>query len=241
MRPSSNRELRLIGLQSRLIRLNEDLFAVFQETLERNRQKLDEGDIVAVASKIISLCEGRLQKSDDASFETIVQQEADKNFDNALTIKNNIFIPFSGVDRSNAPEGYVILWPRDTQKSINEFLEAIKKQYHLQHLGGLAVDSHITPLRQGTTGLALACGGFEGASDFRGRNDLSGKPLQLTYTAVADSLASAANFLMGEADEAIPFVIIRGAGVVWSDRKMSPDELKRKPADCLFKPLYGIS
>ncbi len=44
-----------------------------------------------------------------------------------------------------------------------------------------------------------------------GDGDLFGKPLLITEIAVADELAAAASFLMGQADEGMPAVLIRGA------------------------------
>ena len=44
-----------------------------------------------------------------------------------------------------------------------------------------------------------------------GHNDRHGKPLEITKVAVADELAAAASYMMGQADESQPVIIIRGA------------------------------
>ena len=51
----------------------------------------------------------------------------------------------------------------------------------------------------------------------KGKTDLFGKPLKITTEAVADQLATAANFLMGNAAQSIPAVIIRDHGLTLSD------------------------
>jgi len=52
--------------------------------------------------------------------------------------------------------------------------------------------------------------GLEPIWDRRGDVDLFGYTLRVTQVAVADELASAAELVMGQADEGIPVVIIRG-------------------------------
>jgi F420-0:gamma-glutamyl ligase len=47
----------------------------------------------------------------------------------------------------------------------------------------------------------------------RGHKDLFGKPLMITRRATADNLVSAAQLIMGEADESTPAVLIRDAPV----------------------------
>jgi coenzyme F420-0:L-glutamate ligase/coenzyme F420-1:gamma-L-glutamate ligase len=43
-----------------------------------------------------------------------------------------------------------------------------------------------------------------------GASDLFGRPLEVTEMADADELASAASLLMGQGDESVPAVVIRG-------------------------------
>jgi coenzyme F420-0:L-glutamate ligase/coenzyme F420-1:gamma-L-glutamate ligase len=47
--------------------------------------------------------------------------------------------------------------------------------------------------------------------------DLFGTPLKMTHEATADQLATAANFLMGNADESTPAVVIRDHGLPLTD------------------------
>ena len=46
--------------------------------------------------------------------------------------------------------------------------------------------------------------------DKRGREDLFGRPLQITVTALGDQIAAAADLLSGQAGEGRPIVLVRG-------------------------------
>ena len=52
----------------------------------------------------------------------------------------------------------------------------------------------------GTTGMALGSAGVEALANLRGRSDMFGRLLEVSEHAVADSIAGAAELLMGEAD-----------------------------------------
>ena len=68
-------------------------------------------------------------------------------------------------------------------------------------------------MRSGCTGVAIGCAGIASVIDARGRPDLFGRPLEVTKQALADNIASAAEIVMGEADECTPAAIIRGLGI----------------------------
>lgn len=227
-----------IPLRTKRITTNDSLEKIVFEAVEANKSQLDEGDILAVTSKIVSICEQRLCRY--KSIKKLVKQEADLLFpgEMPLTIKDGIFIPSAGIDTSNIPDGYAVLWPENPQKSSDNLLKILKQRTNIQKLGVMIIDSHIRPLREGVTSFCLAFNGFEGIEDVRGRKDLHGKPLKITKRAIADSLAAACSVLMGEADEKIPLVLIREAPVTFTERKISAEELKRPPKNCLFEKLY---
>ena len=62
----------------------------------------------------------------------------------------------------------------------------------------------------GTVGVAIGFSGIPGLVDFRGKPDLFGYKLRVTQVAAADELAAAASLIMGQADEGIPVVHVRG-------------------------------
>lgn len=152
-----------------------------------------------------------------------------------LTLKNNILIPSAGIDASNAPKDFVILWPENPWKTVQNLRTALSKKFKLKRLGVVIIDSHCQPLRWGTTGIALSWAGFEGIEDCRGKKDIFGKKLKVTKKAVADNLASSALLVMGEAAEKIPFALVRNAPVQFTNHIQKKNEIFIQPKDCLFK------
>jgi F420-0:gamma-glutamyl ligase len=77
------------------------------------------------------------------------------------------------------------------------------------------------PTRIGTTGVAIAVSGFEPVEDQRGKKDLFGNVLKVTFKAVADSLATIGVAVMGESNEAQPAAVIRGLKVISTERRLT--------------------
>ena len=85
------------------------------------------------------------------------------------------------------------------------------------HIAVILSDSCCTPRRQGVTAFALAVSGLDPIRSEIGSVDLFGKKLRMTHEAVADQLSTAANFLMGNAGQSVPGVIVRGHGLKLSN------------------------
>jgi F420-0:gamma-glutamyl ligase len=130
-----------------------------------------------------------------------------------LTIKNNILIPTSGIDESNA-NGYYILWPEEPFISAKKIYNFIKKEYKLKDFGIIISDSHTTPLRTGIMGIGIAYYGFYPLRDYRGKEDIFKRKLKMSQTNIIDSLSAAAVYEMGEGDEQKPVAIIEDVGDV---------------------------
>ncbi len=113
----------------------------------------------------------------------------------------------------------------------------------MKNLGVIITDSTSVPLRRGAIGFALAWSGFKPLRDYRGSKDLFGRVFEIEIANLADSLAAAANLLMGEGTECTPLAVIRDApGVVFtdSDREPKGSELRVAPANDLFAPLLFV-
>ena len=65
-------------------------------------------------------------------------------------------------------------------------------------------------MRRGSINVAIGCSGLKPILDRRGERDLYGRTLRSKMICVADELASAAELVIGQADEGIPVAIIRG-------------------------------
>src|ERR687893_1902210 len=92
-------------------------------------------------------------------------------------------------------------------------------------VGIIISDSRLMPTRIGTTGVAIGCAGIEPVEDQRGNKDLFGNVLKYTLKATADSLATMGTFVMGESNESIPLVVIRGINISFTDRRLSWEDL----------------
>ncbi|MEM2907190.1 MAG: coenzyme F420-0:L-glutamate ligase, partial [Candidatus Odinarchaeota archaeon] len=68
--------------------------------------------------------------------------------------------------------------------------------------------------------------------------DLFGRPLRITRRAIADNIASAAELLMGEADESTPAVLVREAPVEFTERRIKMEELLIPPEECLYVSVF---
>jgi coenzyme F420-0:L-glutamate ligase len=245
--------VQLYPLRSNLVLPGDSVSSRFFEALSLAGLRVKNGDIVAVASKVVSLSERNIVSLANVKptvsarslgrrfdilpeFAQVVLDEADAVYRGVpgviLTLKNGDAVANSGVDRKNAPGNCVIPWPVNPQRSADMIRRAIHRNLG-KRVGVVIVDSRVTPLRLGTIGLAIACSGFEPVKDSRGIKDLYGRSARITLHAIADGIAGAAQLLMGETRETIPFVLVRGAPVQLRARKGS-DAMTLPIKDCLY-------
>ena len=224
-------------LRSSLARPGDSIPDLFFKALAKNRMRLKTRDIVAVTSKIVGIAENRIRYLDSIkpgskarslarkhsltpAFAQAVLDEADLVVGGVkgalLTVKNGGAVANAGIDRKNAPEGAVVLWPRNADLSSRNIRRSIQRKSG-KHLGVVIVDSRVSPLRLGTTGFAIGCAGFEAVEDVRGSVDLFGRRIEITFRAIADGIANSAQLVMGEASNQIPFAVIRDAPVTLSN------------------------
>lgn len=121
-----------------------------------------------------------------------------------------ILVANAGLDESNVPEGMAIGWPVDPVQSVRKLRETMK-------VAVIITDSICMPRRSGVTAIALAVSGLDPLRSQKGKNDLFHKPLHITTEAIADQLSTAANFLMGNAGQSVPAVLIRDHGLELSE------------------------
>jgi coenzyme F420-0:L-glutamate ligase len=245
--------MQLFALSTRLIKPGDNLVDVILEAVKRQKLEIEDRDLLAIASKAVAVAQKRFVKLSstepsekakvlaekyglEPSFAEVVLQEAKKVYGGVpktlLTLKNNMLVANAGVDRKNAPEGHVILWPRAPHKSAEKIRREILAKTG-KHVGVLIIDSRITPLRMGTTALAMGIAGFKPVIDCRIEKDLYGKRIYITRHAVADDLASAAHLLMGETTARTPAVLIKNAPVNFGE-EFDPNSTVISAEQCLF-------
>jgi coenzyme F420-0:L-glutamate ligase/coenzyme F420-1:gamma-L-glutamate ligase len=124
--------------------------------------------------------------------------------------KNGIVCANAGVDRSNIEgERNVVLLPKNPEVSAQNIRKEIKKLTGCD-VAVIVSDTHGRPFRMGEINVAIGVAGIKPIRDRRGEKDLFGYVLRVKQTAVADELASAAELVIGQANEGIPVAIIRG-------------------------------
>ena len=203
--------MKIIPIKTHKIKaFEEDIFLI----LDKYVRRMPEGSILAVTSKIISLCEGRVVKIGDVDKDELIKSEAEfflprklSRYKIIFAIKNGILAPSAGIDESNA-DGYYVLWPKDPQETANEIRKYLKRKFRLKRVGVVITDSKTTPLRMGTSGVAIAHSGFEALLDYIGTPDIFGRKLKMTKANIMDALAATAVLVMGEGAEQTPLAII---------------------------------
>ena len=249
--------MRLIPIKTPLIKVDDDLIDVLTASMKKRRIKPKNGDILVVSSKVVALTQGRIIRYDvikpskraqrlakkyslEPGFVEVVLREADEIYGGVyraiLTMKNKIFVANAGVDNSNVPKGYAILWPKNPKNAAKRIKKELEKRFRIK-IGVIISDSYCVPLRAGTTAIALATAGFHAVVDERRKKDLFGKEMKITRRAIADDLASAAHVIMGETGRRVPAVLIRGSRVKLEDSALN-SETFIPPDKCLFSSIY---
>jgi coenzyme F420-0:L-glutamate ligase len=223
-------------------------FDLFRTIVESNFQ-FQGDDVIVISSKFVSMSERSLIDLDnvkvtkrarilaskfkmDEKIAQVTLQESDYVVSGIpgflLTINDGMIAPNAGIDKSNCPQGKIVLYPKDSFKTANELRIRFLKKYGIK-IGIVISDSRLMPTRIGCTGIAVGVSGFEPVEDERGKRDLYGRKLKVTFKATADCLATIAVFMMGESNESIPAVVIRGADVKKTQRKLSMKDMTVNP------------
>lgn len=225
-----------------------DLFASLQGFVYKS------DDIVVISSKFVSMSEGSIvklsrvkvtkrakdlstQNQMDAKLAELVLRESEYVMSGVpgflLAIRDGMIAPNAGIDKSNVPKGYAILYPRDAFEAAEKLRLKFLAQRGIR-VGIVIADSRLMPTRIGTTGVAIGCAGFEPVEDQRGKRDLFGNILRVTFKATADAIATMGVMVMGESDESTPAAVVRGANVLWSDRKFSWKDMAVEPFEDIY-------
>lgn len=244
------KKLEVFPISSAIKRRKFDLF----ESLISSGLKFRNGDIIVISSKFVSMSEGALLRLGeikvskeariiatrykmDPKIAEITLSESDYILGGIpgflLSIRDGMIAPNAGIDKSNVPPGFVILYPDDAFKTA----EYLRSKFLLEcriRVGIVIADSRLMPTRIGTVGVAIACSGFEPVEDERGKKDLFGNVLRVTFRAVADGLAATGVAIMGEGSESIPAVVVRGFKITPTDRSLSKHDMAIDPEQDIY-------
>ena len=222
----------------------DDIFQVIDSYIPQ----LEEGDVLLITSKILAIHQGRCVKiTGSISKDKLIIGEAERYIPRSrvpgkaalLTLKEHTLIPSAGIDESNG-NGYYILWPKHTNRLLKIIATYLKKKCNITNLGVIATDSHTTPLRYGVLGISIGFFGLEPLYDYRGKPDIFGRELRHTKTNIVDALAAMGVLLMGEGDERVPMLIVRGATFVKFTNRNNYKQLVIPPEQDIYYPLLKV-
>jgi coenzyme F420-0:L-glutamate ligase / coenzyme F420-1:gamma-L-glutamate ligase len=234
------RRLEVLALPSPArVAAGDDLVGLLLEALRGAGQDLRDGDVVCVASKVVSLAEGHtvpLPADEDPAVarRRLAREAARRVVADApwvlITETHHGFVCANGgVDASNVDDGVALLLPADPDASAHRLRDEIAARAGIR-VGVIVTDTFGRPWRLGQTDVALGVAGTPALRDERGGLDLQGRTLAVTEAAVADAAAAAADLVRSKAS-GTPFVLLRGLAPGPSGRGA---DLVRRSADDLF-------
>jgi coenzyme F420-0:L-glutamate ligase/coenzyme F420-1:gamma-L-glutamate ligase len=217
-----------------IVAAGDDLAALLTGAIRAAGIVPADGDIFVVAQKIVSKAEGRFLdldgvvpgalaielaaevRKDARLVEVILAQATEivRHRKDVLIVAHHLgfVMANAGVDQSNVgPEeaSCVLLLPEDPDASARALKSGLDEQFGV-NVGVIVNDSFGRPWRQGVVGVALGAAGVPALRSLIGERDLFGRRMRVTEVATADEIASAASLLMGQADEGVPAVHVRG-------------------------------
>ena len=241
----------------KLVEPGDDLGDIAVAAFAANRLLPEPGDVLVVAQKIVSKAEGRYvdvatvepseqamalgaEVDKDPRFVEVVLSESRRvvrHRPGLLIVEHRLgfVMANAGIDHSNLPaqgDERVLLLPEDPDGSARALREQLAEAFGTD-IAVIICDSFGRPWRKGTVGVALGAAGLPALIDLRGQPDLFGRELLVTETGFADEIAAAAGLVMGQADEAVPMVLVRG--LRWSAPEVAAAALIRPPEHDLFR------
>jgi coenzyme F420-0:L-glutamate ligase/coenzyme F420-1:gamma-L-glutamate ligase len=219
-----------------LVEPGDDIAVLILAALAVSELVLEVGDVLVLAQKIVSKAEGRyayLNGVEPSAEAVELAGQCDKDPRHMQVVLNEsreiirkrpgvVIVEHvlgyvhanAGIDRSNINSDddnpRLLLLPENPDRSAAELRSALLASTGVG-VNIIINDSAGRAWRNGTVGFAIATAGFEALENRVGEADLYGRPLEVTEVAVADELSAAASFMMGQGDEALPLVLIRGA------------------------------
>ena len=219
----------IIGIP--LIKEGDHLDEFILKSLHDMGLKLQENDVLVIAETAISKAEGNvinlkqlspgkkaLELAEETGKEPEVVQAILQESKEIIKVgpdfiisetKHGFVCANAGIDESNVDEGLATPIPENPDESASLIRRRVFKKSD-QDVSIIISDTQGRAFREGAVGVAIGISGLEPMWDRSGETDLFNRELETTAVAVADELAAAASIVMGQADEGIPVVLIRG-------------------------------
>lgn len=256
--PEGNRVELIASRRIGLIQEGDDLASILADAFVQDGIGLRDGDVLVVAQKVVSKAEGRhaylsdvtpsaravelanICEKDPRLVELILRESREvlRCVRNVIIVenRNGLVLANGGIDRSNVQQTdrgeRVLLLPEDPDASAARLREALVDRSGAD-ITIVINDSVGRAWRLGTVGVAIGVSGASALQDKRGQADLFGFKLRTTEVATADEIAAAASMLMGQSDEGMPAVLIRGLRRMGRDGRAA--DLVRPKTQDLFR------
>jgi len=246
--------VQIIGIEGLpIVKTGDNLAKLICDAAEKQGTPIQNGDVLVVTHVIVSRAEGKIvnlneivpsefaknvarqYEKDPALVEVVLRESKSiKRMDDGKLItetKHGFVCANSGVDKSNVPgESIVALMPEDADNSCQKIRQEIKRLTGCD-VAVIVSDTHGRPLREGEINVAIGVAGLKPIRDRRGEKDLFGYVLRVKQTAIADELSSAAELVIGQADEGVPAAIIRGYNYPKSESAKATELIRPKEKD----------
>jgi coenzyme F420-0:L-glutamate ligase/coenzyme F420-1:gamma-L-glutamate ligase len=239
-----------------LIQKGDNIAQLIRDAAEKQKTPLQEKDIIVVTHVVVSKAEGNIinldeitpseqakklaqkTKKDPALVEVILREtkEIVRIGPNSIITetKSGVICANAGIDRSNVSgDRNVVPLPKNPNASAQNIRQEIKRLTGA-NVAVIVSDTHGRPLRMGEINVAVGVAGIKPIRDRRGEKDLFGYVLRIKQTAIADELSSAAELVIGQANEGIPAAIIRGYNYQTAENVSATDLTRTKEKD-LFR------
>lgn len=224
--------LKIIGITGiPIIKKGDSLDGLILKSLFDMDVEIQEDDILVIAETAIAKAEGHIINLKDLKPSLKAFELADKTGKEPEVVeailqeseevikvgpdfiisetKHGFVCANAGIDESNVDEGLATPIPVNPDKSASSIRDGIKQSTG-KEISIIISDTQGRAFREGAVGVAIGISGLEPLWDRSGEKDLFNRELKTTAIAVADELAAAASIVMGQADEGIPVVLIRG-------------------------------
>ncbi|HEX4690775.1 MAG TPA: coenzyme F420-0:L-glutamate ligase [Solirubrobacteraceae bacterium] len=215
------------------VRPGDDLGALLAAAAQRLEGGLADGDVLAIAHKVVSKAEGRVIELADVrpgERALALAAEHDKDprqvqvvLDESVELvradrgrficrtRHGFVCANAGVDASNAGGAdRLVLLPLDPDASARALRAALRERLGVAPAIVIS-DSFGRAWRHAQCEVAVGCAGLDPIADYRGRPDADGRELRATAIAIADEAAAAADLVRGK-DSREPAVRVRGLG-----------------------------
>jgi coenzyme F420-0:L-glutamate ligase/coenzyme F420-1:gamma-L-glutamate ligase len=224
------------------VRAGDDLARLLLEAVRGAGLELEDGDVLAVTSKVVAKAEGRLVPlpDDPVERERVRQETVAAETARVVARRGRLVIAETRhglvganalVDASNAGGDRLVLLPADPDASAAR-LRAAVEAIDGHDVAVVVTDTLGRPWRLGQTDVAVGLAGMGALDDWRGRTDGDGRLLEVTEVAVADEVAAAADLVKGKASR-VPAALLRGVPRPKGDGRAR--DLVRPPAEDLFR------